>query len=106
MDPYQPHTTSENDMTNTTARIATRALSTENLEVGMVVHRAGARFELVELIYTNADGKDKDRQLTLRAYSTKFLGNVEADREHSIPQHWVADWTIQGNHFAMWTVEA
>ncbi|HHA2674736.1 TPA: hypothetical protein ACOECQ_000803 [Stenotrophomonas maltophilia] len=84
----------------------TRALSTDQLEVGMVVHVHGARFRLAEKILDNSDGKYADRQLTLRAFSTEFLGNADAGRPHGIPSHWVADWSVQGNHFAMWHVEA
>lgn len=86
--------------------IDTRNLSTDALEVGMIVRHYGARFLLAAQTFTAEDAAQrKDVEPTLRAFSTEFLGNVNDARPHVIPQGWLADFTIQGNHYAMWCVE-
>lgn len=83
----------------------TRNVQTNHLEVGMIVNYYGARFRLSDLVYTNEDGHHPNEETTLRAFATEFLGNVDDSRPHSIPTHWVKDWKIQGNHWAVWAVE-
>lgn len=85
----------------------TRTLSTDALEVGMIVQHYGARLRLTKQTFTAEEAaKRADVEPTLRAFATEFVGNVNDDRPHSIPASWLKDWTVQGNHFAMWRVEA
>lgn len=98
----------------------------DELKLGDIVHVHGARMRLAEVIvgehnaeslakssivYTHAvkDGPKAierylDRELTLRSFRSEFVGNV-SDYPHSIPASWLKNWTIQGNKYAMWSVE-
>lgn len=102
----------------TTLTANTKTLSTDALEVGMIVHHHGARFRLTEMVFTAEDAAHSARfagsnvEPTLRAFSTELLGNVIEGVPHGIPASWLYmhsesnALSIQGNHRAFWTVEA
>lgn len=101
--------------------------STPNLKVGDVVIVHGCRFRLTEMtldaagakkyaessmeyIWAQKDGPEAtarylEKMLSCRRFRTEFLGYVNPKWTDGIPRRWLKDWTIQGNHYAMWSVE-
>jgi hypothetical protein len=78
--------------------IVTRTRNTHELKTGDVVLCHGSFFRLAT---RNEAGPD--RHGTTVWFTTQYLGAADGFKEE-IPAHWRADWTIQGNERANWSV--
>jgi hypothetical protein len=110
-----------------------KVVSTPELQLGDIVHCHGGRFELVSYLVDEAQAaktaellrlhpyrgdtpemieRNAKREETLRAFATRYLGPMDERWPCSVPQDWRDSpgrpdgWHIQGNHNAMWAVEA
>lgn len=69
------------------------------LEVGDEVLQHGGIFRVTSIVKTTLDGE------AIHANISKFVCLAPGEERCSIPEHWRADWNIQGNHrHRVWVV--
>ncbi len=96
----------------------TKIVDSTELVIGDVVHCHGGRFLLVECTCDaeraehlathrlHSTLNDIERDKTLRAFRSEFIGNMDERWPCSIQEFVMAEgWTIQGNVNARWSVE-